>query len=305
MSDVDPAALRLTDFFRDWFKPLFLRGRSPRTTQLYLTSLRTLTTFLQRAPVVADLNDETINRFLSWFRELPRSPASVNKEHANITAMWRFACRKNLLTVWPDVARDPQPKRVPIAWLPHELDQLWAAVRKQQGWIGCCAAADWWSALLSLCWDTGERITAVRSLTWKDVDLKGGWVIFQAVHRKGGRSDEAYKLHADTLAALEQIRFPKREAVFPWPYNDNYLWRRYDEVLKLAGLPTDRRSKFHRIRRSVGSYVKAAGGDPTEALRHADSRTTANYIDPRVCPKQHSVDFLFRPNSEPEPPRAA
>ena len=296
MNYLDPATLRLSAFFGDYFKPLFLRGRSPRTIQLYLTSLRTLDTFLRRPAVVADLSDETINRFLSWFRDLPRSPASVNKEHANITAIWRFACRKNLLTIWPDVCRDPQPKRVPIAWLPHELDQLWAAVRKQQGWIGCCAAADWWAALLSLAWDSGERITAIRSLTWKDVDLRGGWVVFQATTRKGGRSDEAYKLHPDTIAALEQIRFPRREEVLPWPYNTTYLWNRYTEVLKLAGLPTDRRSKFHRIRRSVGSYVKAAGGDPTEALRHSDSRTTRAYLDPRIVTQQQSVDYLFRPH---------
>lgn len=301
MSGLDPATLRLDVFFRDWFRPMYLRGRAPRTIQLYFTTLRTLEKFFHRPPVVADMNDETINRFLSWFRDLPRSPASVNKEHANITAIWRFACRKGLLTVWPDVARDPQPKRVPIAWLPHEMDQLWAAVRKQSGYIGCCASADWWAALISVCWDTGERITAVRSLTWKDIDLKGGWVVMQASTRKGGRSDEAYKLHPDTVAALEQIRFPKRDDVFPWPYNQNYLWRRYDEVLKTAGLPTDRRSKFHRLRRSVGSYVKAAGGDPTEALRHSDSRTTRGYLDPRIVKAQQAVDFLFRPKGSSLP----
>ena len=91
--------------------------------------------------------------------------------------------------------------------------------------------------------------------------------------------------------------------MFQWPHHPTYLWQRFARLLKLAGLPTDRKSKFHRIRRSVGSYIKAAGGDPSEALRHRDPRSIKSYIDPRVCPTQQSVDFLFRPKgSEPPAP---
>jgi integrase len=306
MSDLS-CELTLLVFFRDYFRPLFLRGRSPRTIDLYLISIRSFGKFLGRDPRLSDLTDETVNRYLCYFRELPRSPSTVNKERANLAAIWRFACRKKYLEIWPDVPKDVQPEIVPVAWLPEELTRLFSQAGRMDGWIGGVPAGKWWLALLSVCWDSGERISAVLSLRWTDLDLEGGWMVAPARTRKGGRSDEAYRLHPDTLAALMAIREPRREEVFPWPYKSSYIWQRYAKVLKLAGLPSDRKSKFHRIRKSVGSYVKAAGGDPTETLRHRDSRTTRAYLDPRVCGPKQAVDFLFRPKDspQPEPPKAA
>lgn len=299
--------LPLLAFFSDHFRPLFLRGRSPRTIDLYLISIRSFSKFLCRPPRLSDLTDETVNRHLCHFRELPRSPSTVNKERSNLTALWRFACRKRFLDVWPDVPKDIQPETVPVAWLPHELDKLFCQARKMPGWVGSIPAASWWLALLAVCWDSAERINAILSLRWSDIDLGEGWMVATAGTRKGGRSDEAYRLHPNTIAALKAIRFPRRDKVFPWPHHSTYIWQRYKRLLELAGLPTDRKSKFHRIRRSVGSYIKAAGGDATEALRHRDSRVTRAYIDPRIYAPKQPVDFLFRPKGSepPELPPAA
>ena len=298
MNAVDPTDLLLLDFFNSFFRPLFLRGRSPKTIALYLISIRSFGKYLERAPKLSDLTDDTLNRYLCYYRELPRSPATVNKERANLMAIWRFACRKHFLQVWPDVPKDIQPEPVPLAWLPDEIDRLFRQARKMKGWVGGIPAGEWWTALLSVCWDTGERITAILSLKWTDISLAEGWVVMPAATRKGGRSDEAYRLHGDTIAALSAIRWPVREAVFPWPYHPKYVWQKFAHLLSLAGLPTDRRSKFHRIRRSVASFVKAAGGNPTETMRHRDSRVTRAYLDPRVCGPQQAVDWLFRPGSK-------
>ncbi len=289
----------LRDFFEETYRPLFLRGKSPRTVELYRASLKSFERFLERQPVLADLNDTTVNRFLCWFRELPRSPYSVNKEHANLTALWRFACRKKFLDVWPDVPRDPEPEAVPLAWMPGELERLFKAVDSLPGAVGQVLAYQWWKAILLVCWDTGERITAILRLEWSAVDLDTGWLVVPATNRKGGRSEEAYRLHPDTVAALRAIKLPPRDLIFPWPHPENYLWNRYGKILEKAGLPNDRKSKFHRIRKSVGSYVKAAGGDPTSALRHRDSRVTGSYIDPRVAGPAQATDYLFRPGGHP------
>jgi integrase len=285
----------LREFFEETFRPLFLRGKSPRTIDLYRGTLKSFERFLARPPTLADLNDTTVNRFLCWFRELPRSPYSVNKEHANLTALWRFACRKKFLDVWPDVPRDPEPVAVPLAWMPHELDKLFKSLDTMPGAVGQVLACHWWRALLLLCWDTGERVTALLRLQWTDLDLESGWMIVPATNRKGGKSEEAYRLHPDTVAALRAIQLPPRSEVFPWPYAETYLWNRFGKVLRRAGLPDNRKSKFHRIRKSVGSYVKAAGGDASAALRHKDSRVTDSYIDPRVAAPAQAVDYLFRP----------
>jgi integrase len=299
MNTDTPPDLPLPDFFRDHFRPLFLRGRSKKTIDLYLISLRSFGKFLERPPRLSDLNDATVNRYLCHFRELPRRPATVNKERANLTAIWRFACRKGYLNVWPDVPKEVEPDIVPVAWMPEDLSRLFAQAEKMPGTIGGVPAGKWWTALLLVCWDTGERIRAILDLQWTDLDLTNRWMVAPARTRKGGRSDEAYHLHPDTVAALRVIHSRHRKEVFPWPHHPTYIWQKFGRVLRLAGLPHDRKSKFHRIRKSVGSYVKAAGGDPTEALRHRDSRVTRAYLDPRIVPSQQPIDFLFRPGGKP------
>jgi len=287
--------MRLDVFFRDYFSPLFLRSRSDNTRRLYCTSIRTFSRWLQRPAVLQDLNDTTVNRFLDYFRHLPRSPFSVNKERANLLAMWRFACRKKLLDEWPDVLPEVEPERVPQAWTASEIARLLGACEREPGTIGEVPAAAWWRALHLVCWDTGERIGAVRDLEWPHADLEAGFMLVPAELRKGKRRDRLYKLASDTIAALQAIRQPVREKIFPWPYSPTYLWRRYARLLDRAHLPRDRHCKFHRIRRSVATHYEAAGGNATELLGHSSRSVTLAYLDPRIVPKQHAVDLLFRP----------
>jgi len=288
----------LTTFYERQFAPLKLRSRSDNTKRLYQTTLRNFAKFLCRAPTLRDFSDETVSRFLGWLRERGRSPYTVNKERSNVLAMWRFACRKNLVHDWPDVEPDVEPERVPVAWTEGEVLRLFRCVQTVPGRVGQTPASAWWLALLLVCWDTGERIGGVIHLLWRDVDLVGGWVLSPAEIRKGKKADRLYKLAADTVTALRAIR-PARvlvdDPVFPWPYGHTYLWDAYGRLLRRAGLPHDSRSKFHRIRRSVASYYEAAGGNATELLGHSCRRVTKRYLDPRIVERRFAVDLLFRP----------
>ena len=70
------------------------------------------------------------------------------------------------------------------------------------------------------------------------------------------------------------------------------FYNRLNRLLKAAHLPTDRRSKCHRVRRTHASYLTAAGGDATQSLGHSSPKTTAGYLDPRICGTQRAVDLL-------------
>lgn len=285
----------LTDFYRDQFAPLRLRSRTDNTRRLYECTLRSFARFAGREPLMSDLNDATIARYLCWYRSLPRSPASVNKERNNLLAMWRWANRRKFIDTWPDVEAETEPRRVPLAWTREQLRALYEALAAEPGVIGGVPACRWWLALHAVIWDTGERISAVLNLRWDTVDLSGGWLVVPASLRKGNRADKLSRLHADTVHSLRAIRLPSRAEVFPWPYCPNYLWHRYGRLLKTAGLPHDSRSKFHRLRRTVASFFEAAGGNATELLGHAHRRTTLAYLDPRIVPQQYAADLLFRP----------
>lgn len=295
------AQLSVKEFYYTYFAPLCLRSRSERTKDLYQTTLRNLAKFLGRQARLSDLKDDTINRYLAWFRGLGRAAPSVNKERANVLAMWRFACRKGFVKLWPDVPAEVEPKRVPMAWLDHEVKALFASCDKEPGMLCGVPAKLWWRGLLLLIWDSGERIGAVTGLEWPAIDLKAGWVIVNAELRKGKRADRSYRLAADTCAVLKDIKAHNRQQkVFPWPYTPHYLWHKYEKILERAGLPTDRRSKFHRVRRSVASYYEKAGGDATQLLDHTDRKVTVkSYLDPRIIGQKQAADVLFRPDSPP------
>jgi len=293
--------LSLPDFYQSYFEPLRLRSRSDNTRRLYQTTLRSFARFLDRIPTLLDLTDDQVNRYLSWFRKLPRAPASVNKERNNLLAIWRFAARKNFVAEWPDIDPEIEPKRIPQAWTQSQIFNLFASIDQEPGLIAGIPANQWWKALHLVGWDTGERIGALIEICWPDVDLTGGWIICKAESRKGKREDRIYRIAPDTIESLRAIRRPFTH-VFEWPYTHSYLWQKYANILKRAHLPVDRQSKFHRLRRSVASHFEAAGGDATSLLGHSRRSITERYLDPRICQVCHAADLLFRPQPPPTGP---
>ena len=73
-----------------------------------------------------------------------------------------------------------------------------------------------------------------------------------------------------------------------------YLWKKFGDLLTVAGLPNDSRSKFHRIRKSVASHAEARGGNATAMLRHSKREVTEAYLDPTIAKQQQPSDVLFR-----------
>jgi hypothetical protein len=73
------------------------------------------------------------------------------------------------------------------------------------------------------------------------------------------------------------------------------LWPAYTEILKRAGLPHDRKSKFHRMRRTVASFFEAAGANATALLGHSARSVTEGYLDPRLVRTPQPSELLPRP----------
>lgn len=285
----------LSTFFEHVYRPAKLRGKSPNTLRLYRNTLANFGRFLSRKATMDDLADDVVGAFMSWHIDRGRSPETANKDGGQILAIWRFAARKGYLTHWPDVDMLPCPKRTPRAWLQSELAKLFEATYAEPGTICGVKASLWWRTILAVAFFTGERIGAIRRLRWENVDLDGGWLFVPAETRKGRRADKSFAIPPAVVNLLHAIRLPERDKVFPWELDEAYIYGRFNRILRRAGLPTDRKSKFHRIRKTTASYYKAAGGDPTELLDHADPKTTKKYLDPRICGDRQSAAMLFVP----------
>lgn len=289
------ASATVRDFYVDYYRPLKLRSRSANTRRLYEFSIRNFSNFLHREASLNDFTDDTIGRLMGWMVEKGRSPYTVNKERSQLLAIWRFACRKGMLTHWPDVDPEIQPTRVPRAWTEDQLDRLFTACLDTPGTFGPVPRGLWWYGLHLLGWDTGERINPLRQALWDWIDLSAGLCRIPAEVRKGKRADRVYQLHEATLEVLRKIERPRRPEVFPWPYSDSYIYKLYAKVQARAGLPIGREFRFHCLRKSVASHGKAAGLDPQELMGHIDGRTTRKYLDPTICGGRPASEVLRRP----------
>lgn len=290
-----PATRLLAAFFDSVYRPLKLRGKSSQTVRLYRNTLANFDRFLHRPSTIDDLTEDTICAFMGWHTDRGHSAHTANKDGGQLMALARLAFRKRVLEIEPDVSMLPAPVRVPMAWMPDELPRLFEAARLEPGYIDGVPARMWWRALFLVLFYSAERVAAVMSINWSNVNLQRGWLIIPAEFRKGKRSDKAYQLPSVAVDALHTILVPKRDKVFPWPHDIGTLYNRLKRINKRAGLPTDRVSMFHRMRRTTASLFKQAGGDPSELLDHADPKTTKRYLDPRLCSGKSAADLLFDP----------
>lgn len=272
--------MTLQQLLVDYYQPL--KGISDRTVAIYGFTLKAWSDFLGgRQPTLDDLEELGVARFLTH-RTRTREAATAAKDRCQIRALWEFAARRKLVGTWPQLPRIRVPERVPEAWLTEEMSGLLAAAAAEPGRVGDIPAGLWWRAALMLGYETGERSKALRLLRWKHV--RGCVVTFKAETRKGKVRDIAREISvetADLLLSIKGHRGPD-DFVLPWPYCETYLYNKLNAILKRAGLPTDRRSKFHRIRRTTASYYEAAGGSAQQLLDHSSPRTTKAYIDPRI-----------------------
>jgi len=261
----------------DQYAPL--TGVSERTVRLYEYTIKSWSRLLGRQPTVGDLSELPVAQFLAA-RVRSKSPATAAKDRAQIRAMWDFCARRNLCATWPSLPRIVVPERVPEAWLTDEMNKILVSASSEPGAICGFPAANVWRALILLAYDTGERITPITTLLCGDV--RDNCVIFRAESRKGRRRDVMREIGRECSRALQAVRRGAGDTAIPWDRPRTCLWRLFGRILRRAGLPADRRSKFHRIRKTTASFYEAAGGSAQRLLDHSSPAVTKRYLDPRI-----------------------
>lgn len=277
----------LSDLLDGYYTPL--RGVCARTQKLYRYTIAAFGEHLGREATVDDLEELTVARFLSA-RLREKAVATAAKDRTQIRALWEFAARRGLTNGrWPQIRPIRVPERVPRCWLTDEMQRLLVAAGERQGSISGVPAGAFWRAALLTLYDTGERCAALLSLEWPDVSPAG--ITFRAEGRKGQTRDIYRPISAETWQAIDAIRGP-RKLVFEWDRCYTNLWRHLGKICEAAGLPNDRLSKFHRIRKTTASYAAAGGLDAQRLLDHASPVTTRRYLDPRVVRAPSAPDVL-------------
>ena len=142
-------------------------------------------------------------------------------------------------------------------------------------------------------YDTGHRLEAI--LLSEVSDLQNG---FLTARKTKQDRETVHKLHADTLAAIENLPEHESGLLFPWPFKRRQIWREFGKLLDKAGLSGGRRNKFHKLRRTSATHLAAVAGIEA-AEQHLDHKTHglaySTYIDPRFMPTIKAADVLPRP----------
>lgn len=289
----------LTKYF-----PKNLRIRSPKTQHQYWCAIRDFKEYLGHDPMPSDLSDDEIIGMMKRLLEKGLAHKTVNERRGRLRALWEWMARKRMVDEFPFVGNVKAPKRIPRAWSRSDLAKLFEACRTTRGELANgVLACDWWTALHLVLWDTGARIGEVIRCEWEWLDFETGQLFVPAEVRKGQERDMAYVLHQSTLAVLQRLRKLHRKLMFG-EVRESRLYHEYRKLRERAGLPPGARNAFHKIRRSVASWLQAGGFNAADVLQHSSPDVTRNhYLDPAITGGIYPSEVLFRPLASEQPAR--
>jgi len=276
--------------------------KSNETVRLLKNAVRTYSRFLNRPANIEDLTQAQITDFIRTRRQLGRAESTIERESTKLVTLWRWGAEEGLLA-HPRIRIEKAQVDAPVCFLRHEVRRLFREVRRYEKTIGGVPGNVFLLALLCTIWDTSERIGAVRKIERADYDVasrswfpRRGWVTLKKRKRSGRVL--VRPLRRSTARHVREL-LAVSDAKHPFAIVDRTaLYLHLNRILERAGLPIDRKHKFHCLRRSHASYVNRAGGDAPKSLGHADPQMAAErYYDPRVTERWHAIDFLFHPLS--------
>lgn len=249
--------------------------------------------FLGDTPEASHLTDRNLVGYIQHRRAAGRKETTIEREVAKLFTLARVAARQGHV---PEPRFKPKKAAVdvPVAFMRHEVRALFRAANRYKRTIAGVPGDLVMVALLSVCWDTAERIGAILEIERTDVDLRGRWITSRVRKRNGKplvrrmrrSTARSVRLLMDAHDGPRPFALLKRESLY---YHLNRL-------LIDAKLPVDRKHKFHCLRRSHASWLHRAGGDSRESLDHESDETTRKYyLDPRITSRWTPIDLLFDP----------
>lgn len=306
----------LTELFERYVLPNCLVNSEPRNIQqireslrywrrftgdpsLRLTSVRTCAEFLGR-------RDER-GRFVSGLWSLPGrkgepiSPNTVRKHCVEIQRLLSLAGpithkhpeARELIDRVPWLAKPAVVKREVVDNL--SLDELRAVreackrARSPRRLPHGLTPARFFDALYVFDYHVGARLGTLLAVrySWFGTDVLGERCLHVPLRfTKGKKRDLLLFVHDDAWRAVESIRTPDRDLVFPWPHGPSWLHECRRRILRASGLPPHRQLGFHGIRKAMTTELGAINGPAaTMAAGHAGEQsavTREHYLGRKV-----------------------
>lgn len=266
-------------------------------------SLNLFEKWLGRPAQAKDLSKRTVVDWMRWLAQ-SRAPSTVNSKRGAIVSLWNAMAECGLCPPPYRIPKLRQPARIPVAWTLEEVNKIFQQCAQLPGvWDGVPISLCWIMGILVL-WDTAGRVSLLLKAKLEHVLLEHGKLLVPAENLKGRRADKLFTLHQQTLAVIRLTLPYPRERLFPFPHRKKRIWAHLKRILRMAGLPDDRKHMFHCFRRSSESYAARERGVQwaAAAVGHSVDVALRSYISPLIAPTQPAlVQALPRPELPPYP----
>ncbi len=280
--------MRLADLFENSYLS-FNPNLKTRTVTLYRHSVQKFADHCGEDPTIDHLTNELVGKYLAALMQSGLSPATVEKERAQLLAIWRHGRALGLIEQGPLIKKIVQPRKIPTALTVTQLQRLQATFDRLQGETGGLPNSDVLRAIFGIQFTTAERVGAVCSLRWSDIGQNV--ITFRAETRKGGREPLVKQIPDWVHEDLDRIKEPERELVFPGCTGTTKVQTLYARLFERAGVDRPKGKCSHLLRSTHATMLWMAGGNPTESLGHSSERITRDhYLDTRQNPdRSHEI----------------
>lgn len=274
-----------------------LHNLSDRTVRLYCLTIDRFRDFLGREPLVGDLEDLTVSRFLRWRAVTPHrgrivSTNSVIKDRTQLLAISNYAAKKRMIEFLA-LAKARPVERTPRGYSAADVESMIRAARTREGRTGCLPSGWWWATIIYTGWCTAGRLGEMLALRWRCVDLEARTVTFLAETRKGHTRDVVRAITPELAQWLAEHRREPEALVWPWDRLPTSIWPSLKLLCRKAGVTY---RGFHGLRKASASYFQAAGGSATQLLDHdRPSTTRKSYLDPSIVREGPTAADLLPP----------
>lgn len=241
-----------------------------------------LRSYLNREPVIDDLSDDTLNRWIDWMATTPgrhgkmRARRTIKTQRNNAVLLWNFA--------WESERLDRRQMRVKRIKMGPTLPEAWSEQQMSEWLAGCDKIGGFVAASLAparivmrgyslVAWDTSARPCDILNLKRSEITADGVLVIVQ---QKTGHP-VLCRLRPETVAVIDDLcKLSGKELVFP--FNRATLSHHFAKVCQLTGLSGT--PKKVRKSRATSAEIRETGS-ATAVLGHVPGSTVAyrSYID--------------------------
>jgi integrase len=219
------------------------------------------------------------------------SAYTANKDLRYFRATVHFGIKKKYISNNPAEGLEFFPVEKKIKYVPpvEDIDKVIAVAESDE------------QDLLCVVRETMARISEANRLKWADVDLDNRYVILYTRKKKGGHLTPRKVPMTQTLYAVLQCRYEKRDPEKPWVFWHRYWSRKHGQFMegpygdrkklmkRLCEKAGVRYFRFHPLRHS-GASIMDGNNVPLGAIQrilgHENRKTTEIYL--------HSIGDLER-----------